>query len=146
VAVVLLDTYQPDGTKLLDELAPQVMRGLLDRQSRLAGDGGDSWGEAWLTAMARYLSFDWNPGPLDAPVLLVRASEPMADRPGVDAPDPGGRPDGSAPSDAADGPAGDGWQATWTSSNFTMDIPGDHFTMMETYADVTARAVHDWLA
>ncbi|MBG0566329.1 SDR family NAD(P)-dependent oxidoreductase [Actinoplanes sp. NEAU-A11] len=121
-AVVLLDTYRPDTGELLGELIPQVLHGLLARQERMAGDGPGSGGDAWLTAMARYLHFDWTPAPICAPVLLVRATDPM----------PGGTGDGD-------------WRAGWPTAATTLTVPGDHFTMLETYAGDTARAVHDWL-
>jgi hypothetical protein len=40
------------------------------------------------------------------------------------------------------------WQPSWAlSSSVTVtDVPGDHFTMMGDHADITARAVNEWLA
>ncbi|MEK8104561.1 thioesterase domain-containing protein [Micromonospora sp. M12] len=121
-ALVLLDTYRPDATELVEELIPQVLQGLLERQARMTGEGEGSDGDAWLTAMARYLQFDWTPTPIHAPTLLVRAATPMPGR-----------------------AAGGEWQADWPSAETTLTVDGDHFTMLETHAADTARTVHDWL-
>ncbi|MBM0276123.1 thioesterase domain-containing protein, partial [Micromonospora tarensis] len=121
-ALVLLDTYRPDATELIEDLVPQVLHGLLERQARMTGDGEDSRGDGWLTAMARYLQFDWTPPPIQTPTLLVRAARPM----------PGRTADGE-------------WQARWPAAETTLTVAGDHFTMLETYAAETARTVHDWL-
>ncbi|WP_181774145.1 alpha/beta fold hydrolase, partial [Amycolatopsis pittospori] len=76
----------------------------------------DAWGEAWLTAMGRYFNLAWTPEPISAPTLLVRAE-----------------------------PLGAGGRATWPLPHSTMDIPGNHFGIMETGAADTARAVSDWV-
>ncbi|BCB89378.1 phenolphthiocerol synthesis polyketide synthase type I Pks15/1 [Phytohabitans suffuscus] len=122
-ALVLLDSYPPEATDALDALLPLVLGGLLARQERLTaqGPGADSWGEAWLTAMARWIHFDWSLRELAAPVLLARATAPMP---------------GSA--QAA------GLRARWPGAA-VLDVEGDHFTLMESHAGATARAVHDWL-
>ncbi|WP_449224209.1 type I polyketide synthase [Amycolatopsis speibonae] len=77
----------------------------------------DAWGEAWLTAMGRYFNLAWTPEPISAPTLLVRATEPL----------------------------GAGGQATWPLPHSTMDIPGNHFGIMENGAADTARAISDWV-
>jgi thioesterase domain-containing protein len=119
-ALVLLDSYPPDATDALDALMPLVLGGLLERQERLASDREDSWGEAWLTAMARWIHFDWSLGEVAAPVLLARASAPM----------PGGASD---------------LRPDWPGADTVLDVEGDHFTLMEAHAGTTARVVHDWL-
>ncbi|MBM2623629.1 SDR family NAD(P)-dependent oxidoreductase [Actinoplanes sp. LDG1-06] len=121
-AVVLLDTYRPDAGERFDELIPRVLDGLLARQTRMAGDGAEAGGDAWLTAMARYLQFDWTPATLGVPVLLVQAADPMP------------------------GTTGDGWRAGWPGAGTTLTVRGDHFTMLETHAAGTAGAVHEWLS
>ncbi|RKN03703.1 SDR family NAD(P)-dependent oxidoreductase [Streptomyces radicis] len=117
--VVLLDSYPPDETELLERLIPAVIRGLQDRGDRVLGGEDD----AWLTAMGRYMSFDWTPSPVSAPTLLVRSSTPLA---GL--------------------PTGEPWRATWKHPHRAVDVPGDHFTMMEAHADAAAEAVEEWLA
>ncbi|RBM17517.1 alpha/beta fold hydrolase [Streptomyces sp. PT12] len=117
--VVLLDSYPPDETELLERLIPAVIRGLKARRDRVLGGEDD----AWLTAMGRYMSFDWTPSPVSAPTLLVRSSTPLA---GL--------------------PEGEPWRATWKHPHRAVDVAGDHFTMMEAHADAAAEAVEEWLA
>jgi thioesterase domain-containing protein len=78
-----------------------------------------------LTAMGAYLQLfeEWKPAEIATPTLLVRAAEPM---PGV----------------AADS----GWQASWDRAHTAIDVPGDHFTVLEEHAESTAQAVQDWLS
>ncbi|UED88294.1 alpha/beta fold hydrolase [Streptomyces profundus] len=115
--VVLLDSYPPDEAELLERLVPAVVGGLQDRKDRLLGGGDD----AWLTAMGRYMGFDWTPSEVAADTLLVRSSTPL------------------------DGFPETAWQATWKYPHDAVDVPGDHFTMMEEHADAAAEAVDLWL-
>ncbi|MGO4421850.1 alpha/beta fold hydrolase, partial [Streptomyces sp. MCAF7] len=94
---------------------------LAARQDRIATAGD---GEAWVTARACYATFDYAVPELATPTLLVRATEPMA----------GFRPET------------DDWRASWHLDHTTVDVPGDHFTMLEAaHAARGARAVDDWL-
>lgn len=87
---------------------------------RPAGPDGEHWGDAWVTARARYLALDFTPPYVLAPTLLVRAAEPL----------PG----------AADR------QADWHLPHTVVEVPGNHFTMMEAgHAAGTAQAIHEWL-
>jgi thioesterase domain-containing protein len=117
-AVILLDVYPPDERELLERLIPAVIRGLQDRSERMLGGEDD----AWLTAMGRYMSFDWTPSAVSAPTLLVRSSRPL---PGL-------------PEDASR-------QATWKFPHTAVDVPGDHFTMVEAHAGASAESVDEWL-
>jgi hypothetical protein len=38
------------------------------------------------------------------------------------------------------------WRASWDFDHVTVDVPGDHFTIMEDHADEAARAVQGWLS
>lgn len=81
--------------------------------------------DAALTAMSAYsgLLAEWAPVEISAPILLVRATQPM----------PGGLSDSqSAPVLDVDHTA--------------VEAAGNHFTMMEDGADSTALAVQGWLA
>jgi hypothetical protein len=71
----------------------------------------------------------WQPRPISAPNLIVRATQP---------PDPAREGDWQAAAAAY-------WQASAAQYQSSIEVPGDHFTMMSTYADSTAKAVHDWL-
>ncbi|MHA7962349.1 type I polyketide synthase, partial [Streptomyces sp. L500] len=118
-AVVLVDTYAPEQAEVMTRIQGAMEQGQRERDGRTGG----SLGEAWLTAMGRYFSFDWTPRPVDVPVLHVRAGDPMA----------------GMPADLR-------WQARWNLPHTGTDVPGDHFTMMEHHAPRTADVVHDWLA
>lgn len=121
-AVVLLDTYLSG--------APQtayIMPVMEQRSLELEQDFGRMSGVR-LTAMAAYFSMfeTWQPEPLKAPTLLVRASECF------------GREAGEEP------PAAE-WQTQWPIPLDVVDVPGHHYSMIEQHADVTATAIHEWL-
>jgi thioesterase domain-containing protein/acyl carrier protein len=121
-AVVLIDTYSPEDTETWQEAKPDVEQTMLDRND----DPGDvSRGDAWVTAMARYFSFNWwDMREIAAPTLLVRVTEPI------------GEP-----------AAGDDWRVSWrfARSVTTLDAPGNHFSVIREHASSTAQAVNDWL-
>ncbi|MCP9985002.1 alpha/beta fold hydrolase [Actinomadura madurae] len=118
--LAVLDCYHYDPEGVLDDLQTGLLGGLLDRS--IESGAGDMWGDAWLTAMARYFSFDWVPGPLRAPTLFVRASAPLA-----------AWPDGIA------------WRARWEPPHDEATSTGDHFTIMEDHAARTAELIDGWL-
>ncbi|MFE0672959.1 SDR family NAD(P)-dependent oxidoreductase [Streptomyces sp. NPDC058867] len=121
-ALVLVDTHWWDtaGGFDVDPWAADVLTGLLDR----VGEGeqqGEQWGDAWVTARARYLYLDFRQAELAAPTLLVRAAEPL-------------------------GPEGFRRRADWGFEHTAIEVPGDHFTLMEGERAATcAGAVDSWL-
>jgi len=120
--VVLLDSYEPavlDSSLAPADFRDVLMKRLHERQSTFA-----RLDFTRLTAMSWYgeLFAGWSPAPLRAPVLLVRASEPLAPE-----------------------LAGKDWQTVWKTAHTTLDVTGNHFTMMETHAQSTAQAVREWL-
>ncbi|MFJ9841586.1 SDR family NAD(P)-dependent oxidoreductase [Kitasatospora sp. NPDC101155] len=120
-ALVLLDTYEP-GSASTEFILPALEATSLDDE-RKVGPMTDTR----LTAMFGYFGLfgGWRPAELAAPTLLVRASE---------------RAGGVASSDPAEA-----WQATWSLPHATIDVPGDHFTLMMEHAEQTAAAVNAWL-
>ncbi|MFF6783329.1 SDR family NAD(P)-dependent oxidoreductase [Streptomyces sp. NPDC012510] len=121
--VVMLDTYVA-GTPQTDYIVHAMESRSLEREAEFGRMTG-----LRLTAMASYFALfeTWRPRPISTPALLVRASEPIA----VDPDHPRERPDE--------------WQSTWPVPLDVVDVPGDHHSMIEIHADVTARTVHDWL-
>ncbi|MDH6134257.1 polyketide synthase 7 [Kitasatospora sp. MAA4] len=119
-AVVLLDSYLP-GDEALRRISSALMGGMGARLGDFA-----PLDDTRLTAMARYLGLldGWEPTPIKAPVLLVRPVDPV---PGT-------------PEDAAQA-----WRSTWPQPHTVVDVPGDHFSMIEEHAAQTARRVQDWL-
>ncbi|MCX4546088.1 type I polyketide synthase [Streptomyces sp. NBC_01565] len=111
----------PRSVVLIDTLAAPLDIGDL---SMVADQMLDAHNSQWLDddrliAMGGYVHlFDgWTPQPLPVPTLLVRAGERTGthDRP------------------------------RWPLADTTVDVPGDHFTMLAEHAGTTARAVTDWL-
>ncbi|MEV6118499.1 type I polyketide synthase [Streptomyces sp. NPDC052109] len=113
-ALVLIDTfvYGPELTTVGAELFERMF-------ARLADSGAVT--DARLTAMGGYLRLltDWEPLDSGTPVLLARATEPLAGF---------GRP-----------------PADWAHPHDEVELTGDHFTVLEEHAERTAQAVHEWL-
>ncbi|WP_229926178.1 thioesterase domain-containing protein, partial [Streptomyces longispororuber] len=127
--VVLVDTYVEE--KALGDMAAAMGRQLSDRYDTAPGPGspgsadagdGDDWGDAWVTAMARYMFLGLLPDAIEAPTLLVRASEPLMEW--------------TRDYD---------WRPSWKLEHTAVDVPGTHFTVMEEHSRTTARAVEEWL-
>ncbi|WP_424893231.1 type I polyketide synthase [Streptomyces sp. XH2] len=118
-AVVMVDSFSREIP-----FDHQVLNAMAQAQSQRL-DFMRSGGEQ-LTAMGRYMHLfdDWAAPEISAPTLLVRASEPML---------PG----------AADG---DGRAAPPEHVGTTVEVPGNHYSMMEDHAATTAAAVESWLA
>ncbi|WP_078894882.1 SDR family NAD(P)-dependent oxidoreductase, partial [Streptomyces sp. NRRL S-1022] len=119
-ALILLDTFQPDS-EALTRIGPALMAGMAERLGEFAPLSPDR-----ITAMGRYLDLlsGWQPADVKAPVLLVRPAEPV----------PG-----------APRPADGGGQSAWQGRHDAVEVPGDHFSMIEEHATTTARAVRAWL-
>lgn len=69
----------------------------------------------------------WLPQPVTAPVVLVRATDPVPQREHADTEEP------------------PGWSAAWDFDHTTIEARGNHQTMMNEYAATTAAAISDWL-
>ncbi|WP_018502752.1 type I polyketide synthase [Parafrankia discariae] len=116
--LVLIDIYKQDAAALA-RIQPALTGGMAADDDSYAPLEDDR-----LTAMGAYFQLfgDWTPTAIDAPTLLLRASEPM---PGT--------------------PADDDWRSTWTQPHTALDAPGHHFSLMDEHAVTTAGLVHDWL-
>ncbi|MGW4502278.1 type I polyketide synthase, partial [Micromonospora sp. NPDC004336] len=118
-AVVLMDTY-PADSEVLGRWVPQLLDGMIDRDS--AYTPMDDWR---TTAWAGYLPLflDWQPAPMAASTLLVRASEPLGEW---------------------DGEEG-GWRSRWPYPHEAVDAAGDHFSMVADRGPELAGTVQRWL-
>ncbi|WP_413105775.1 type I polyketide synthase [Streptomyces sp. Inha503] len=118
-AVVLLDTYLP-RSEALPWIQTNLSGKMFDREKMFGVVD-----EGRLTAMGGYLRLfsEWGPTPIGAPILTVKAEE-------------------SFPGSGEANDEESAWGATLT----RIDVPGDHFTMMEDFAGVAAEAVLNWLA
>ncbi|MFJ4656775.1 thioesterase domain-containing protein, partial [Nocardia sp. NPDC088792] len=124
-AVVLLDSYRMNDPVLQRWKNGMAREGLerarlLDyAQTDVEFRFEEITASAWICG---HLLYDWAPSLLAVPSLLVRAAEPVV---------------------AEDG---DRWRTTLAAST-TVEVPGDHFGIMEgSYVSVTAEVVGAWLA
>ncbi|PWV58204.1 type I polyketide synthase [Nocardiopsis sp. L17-MgMaSL7] len=110
--VVLLDTVVPGD----DELLPMVTEFVTDRASEF-----ELLDTPRLTAMGAYLDLfaSWRPSEWGGTTVQVRPTEAVVT--------------------AAGGKLGLGW--SWPTAHDRIEVPGDHFTMMEEWAPRTAEAV-----
>ncbi|KPI30779.1 6-deoxyerythronolide-B synthase [Actinobacteria bacterium OK074] len=121
--VVLLDTWFPKDD-IPEEQIQEQLQGIAVNDHAFALITEDQ-----VTAQGAYLElFDgWKPGPVAAPVALVRAGERMPQRAHTD----------------TDAPRN--WSAEWDFEHDTLDASGNHQTMMNEHAADTADAVSGWL-
>ncbi|MFJ6086957.1 SDR family NAD(P)-dependent oxidoreductase [Streptomyces sp. NPDC092369] len=86
------------------------------------------WSDASLTAMGGYnnLFADWQPHPVAAPTLALRADTPLRHM-------------------VVDPTGGSDWRAYWPVPHRVEDIPGDHFTVLEEHTPTTVEAARQWL-
>ncbi|MFJ4781623.1 type I polyketide synthase [Streptomyces sp. NPDC088762] len=120
--VVLLDTYLP-GDAETGELQVSLFQQLAARPELVA-----MVDDTKLMAMGRYLSLfeDWTPAAAaTAPTLVVRAADFLLE--------PGATPFGSR-------------RAGWPLPHTEVATAGDHLTVIEEFAESTAKAVDHWLA
>ncbi|MFJ9648379.1 SDR family NAD(P)-dependent oxidoreductase [Streptomyces sp. NPDC101206] len=119
-AVVLIDIYSHDDDAILG-IQPGLSAGVDERQDTYVPVDDNR-----LLAMGAYfrLFAGWKPEAVKTPTLLVRAQEQFFDW-----------------TRAADGD----WRSYWDLEHTALDVPGNHFTMMEQHARTTALAVEEWL-
>jgi pimeloyl-ACP methyl ester carboxylesterase/acyl carrier protein len=115
--LVLIDTPAIEAEDDMHRVFSWVMAVILERgHDAIAVDDAD-----WL-AMGTYVRLlrEWEPGPVDAPSLLIRAGEPHG------------------------GDGGCRWP-TWDVSDDVVEIASDHFALIEADAGATADATDGWL-
>ena len=118
-AVVLVDSYHPAQSEISSSIGLGILTDLLKIE-----ESGVVIDDVRLTAMAAYLQLaaGFEPAPIACPTLLVRAAEPIGGEPT--------EPD---------------WQPDWDLDHETVEVAGNHLTMMDAFAESTAGAVADWL-
>jgi thioesterase domain-containing protein len=114
-AVVLADTFSRTADRSSTRL---MVSQLLENE-----EAAELLDDQRLVAMGGYFRVftDWAPQPLKAPVLLLRAA--------AEAPGP------------AQGERGAGWEH----AHHVVDVPGDHFSMLDEHHRTTADAIASWL-
>ncbi|MFJ5263440.1 type I polyketide synthase [Streptomyces sp. NPDC088387] len=124
LGLVLLDTYRVtrdnSGKDWLLSLAGPPRPHT--EQPALTGED-----DSTLAAMGAYhrIFLDHHPEPVDTPTLLVRATQPT--------------PAMAATKTPAD------WRTSWPLPHETVDVPGNHLTMMTEHAQTTASAIRGWI-
>jgi polyketide synthase 7 len=119
--VVVIDGY-PMTSEHINRVQDQLLDGMFEREERFVSlDGTRLSAMGWYCAMYEF----WEPRPVASPTLLLRASVPL---------------DGMT-----DDPSSEEWRAVWPADK-VLDVPGNHFTVMEDHLETTTRAVKDWLA
>ncbi|MFB9904178.1 type I polyketide synthase [Allokutzneria oryzae] len=118
-AVVLADIYSAADRDVLAAWRDELARWTFARESSYV-----AMDDFRLTAMGFYDEHlaQRQRNATQAPTLLLRASEPMAHWSGER-----------------------DWRSSWAAAHSTVDVPGNHFTMMQEHADVAAKSVQDWL-
>jgi acyl transferase domain-containing protein/surfactin synthase thioesterase subunit/acyl carrier protein len=125
--LLLIDAYPVDSAVregMGEWWLTAMLTGMLDRIEAY----DMVWSDASLTAMGGYnnLFADWQPQPVAAPTLALRADTPLRHT----VVDPSGHTD---------------WRAHWPVPHRTEDIPGDHFTVLEQHTPTTVEAARQWL-
>ncbi len=117
--VVLLDSY-PFGKDSDDTLAYSMLKRMFQER-----DLRRYLTETRLTAMAWYMKLlmDWEVSEVNAPTLMVRPSEPMQGM-------------------SAEGE----WKTQWPHPHDSVEVPGDHWTMMMESDISTAQAMEEWIS
>ncbi|MFD8818513.1 thioesterase domain-containing protein, partial [Streptomyces sp. NPDC059627] len=125
LGLAMVDTYPMDTAALpgMEWWMPAMINGMVDRFDAFELGLSDNG----LTTMGSYLRTfgPWQPGPVAAPTLLLRAEDPL----------PGTPADPSLDT-----------RAFWRLPHTTADVPGDHFSVLEEHSATTAAAVEKWLA
>jgi thioesterase domain-containing protein len=118
--LVLIDTYHLDD----HDITQDWLVGLPARHAFESGAGFDATPDATLLAMGAYtrLFLGWRPTAPACPTLVVRPRSRAARMPET------------------------GWRSTWPVPHDSMELPGDHFTLLEEHADSTADAVRTWIS
>jgi thioesterase domain-containing protein len=120
--LVLLDSHQPADSRRDDRQNALMAWGAELPSERFRGLFDDS---VIIAGGAYSRLFDaWRPEPVTVPTLLVRAERPTAEI----------RAAGLAD-----------WRPRWPLPHDTIDVPGDHWTLVGQDAVSTATAIRDWL-
>jgi thioesterase domain-containing protein/acyl carrier protein len=115
--LILLDTYTAHKfvTANLETVFTQAVFAQASKL-QIPIDGYRLSAAVWINTLFR----DWEPVPLPVPSLLVRATH-------------------HADADADD------WQTSMDYISSTVDVPGNHFSIVNEYAESTAQAIGRWL-
>lgn len=116
----MIDIYSHDDDAIVG-IQPGLSEGMDERQDTYVPVDDNR-----LLAMGAYFRLfgGWKPEAVKTPTLLLRAGERFFDW-----------------TRSTDGD----WRSYWDLEHTAVDVPGNHFTMMEEHAPTTAQAVEGWL-
>ena len=116
--LIMLDTYVPAAEDENRQVLADAVGGVLARRHEMTSIGDDD-----LVATGNYVRLwpEFAPATIDAPSLLVRASDSLGDA------------------------FATGRLAAWQVPEDVVEVTGDHFGLIEAAAEATAQAVKDWL-
>ena len=116
--VIMLDTYVPAAEDENHQVLADAVGGVLARRHEMTSIGDDD-----LVATGNYVRLwpEFEPAAIDAPRLLVRASDSLGDAYAA------------------------GRLAAWQVPEDVVEVTGDHFGLIEAAAEATAQAVKAWL-
>jgi thioesterase domain-containing protein len=127
VGLGLVDTFPIDTALVpgMDWWLPAMIEGMLGRVAQYDMYLDDTN----LSTMGLYqrLFAQWQPQPISTPTLVAQAQTPVEGT----VIDPAGRWD---------------WRAYWPLAHDLIPIKGDHFTVLEDHADLTAATIVEWAA
>jgi acyl transferase domain-containing protein/thioesterase domain-containing protein len=118
-ALILIDVYRPSSPGAIGLWRNEMLAWVMHRSVVPIDD-------ARLMAMGAYnqMLLEWTPSPTEAPVLFLRAMEPVGQWPGEP----------------------ESWRARWDGGDHTaVDVPGTHLTLMTEHARHTAATIYRWL-
>jgi acyl transferase domain-containing protein/thioesterase domain-containing protein/NADP-dependent 3-hydroxy acid dehydrogenase YdfG len=124
IGLILIDTYPPEKNDVMAVIGQGIKEMGRERMERLEDpiEGtADVWGDAWVTAMLRYSEFRCTPQKITAPTLLLAARDGMPEWP-------------------------EDWRTDWPFGHEVIEVPGNHFTMLEDHAESSASAMETWLS
>jgi acyl transferase domain-containing protein len=123
-ALVMVDSYHPSQTAFATSEDRETQAIGLAVLGRLAGgESGLALDDIRVTATVAYLRLlaELEVKPLDCPVLLLTAADPLL-------------------------PGADAWRAQWEVPHEAIEIPGSHLTVLDTEVTSTAAVIESWLA
>ncbi|MFI6654562.1 type I polyketide synthase [Streptomyces sp. NPDC050523] len=121
---VLLDTYVIDDGNSDKAWLLSLPAAIAPHQGGHEFTGNEDAGVAALGAYTR-MFLGWTPKPVATPTLLVRATEPTPEM--------------------AANTTRDEWRTSWPLPHTQLDVPGNHFSLLQDHARTTATAVRGWM-
>jgi thioesterase domain-containing protein len=123
VGLIMIDTHHTADGRRDDRLMALMARDAAQPPELF----GTLFEDSLILAGGAYARIfeDWRPEPLAVPTVLLRADTPTDEMRSI--------------------PPGDDWRSRWPLPHETVDIPGDHFTVLDEDAGTTAAAIRAWV-